>query len=145
MTRPKKRKANNKIIKAITPDSPISKKLCGCNLPIQTPDMQSDKPSSPVISSPIFYQVMPAVRFKASYNISIVALILPLMSTQARPMPIVEKDSYVAILPMLAPVEPIYISLNNFWLTYKDNNIKALLAWSRNEQKYKINVQYIEL
>lgn len=43
MTRPKKRKADDEITEAITPDSFTSKKLRGRNLPIQRPATQSDK------------------------------------------------------------------------------------------------------
>ena len=74
-----------------------------------------------------------------------VALTLPSMSTQARPAPIIKKDSYVAASPAPAPVEPMHASLDNFWLSYGDNNIKTVLAWSGNEQEYKINVWYIML
>ena len=81
MTRPKKQKADDEITEAITPDSPMSKKLCGCNLPIQTPATQSDKPSSPVVSSPTSYQVMPAVRSRTSRDTLMIAPISLSIST----------------------------------------------------------------
>ena len=68
MTRPKKRKTDDKITEPITPDFSMSKKPRGRNLLIQMPATQSDKPSSPVVSSPASYQVMPAVCSRISRN-----------------------------------------------------------------------------
>lgn len=135
MTRPKKRKANNEITKVITPDSPTSKKPRGCNLPIQRPATQFDKPSSPIVFFPASYQVLPAVCSRAFCDTPIIAPTSPLISTQACCMPIIEKDSYVVASPAPAPVEPMHASLNNFWPTYRNNNIKTVLAWLGNEQE----------
>ena len=42
-------------------------------------------------------------------------------------------------------MKPTRASLDNFWPRYGDNNIKTVLAWSENEQEYKINARYIML
>lgn len=145
MMRSKKRKANAEIIKAITPDYPTSKKPRGRNLPIQRPVTQSDKPSSPVIFFPASYQVLPAIRSRASRNTPIIAPTSPSMSIRAHPAPIIEKNSYAAVPLAPAPIESTRTSLDNFWPMYGDNNIKTVLVWSGNKQEYKINTRYIML
>ena len=88
---------------------------------------------------------MPAIHSRASHDTLMIAPTLPSMFTQACLASIIEKNSYVAALPAPASVEPTRASLNNFLPMYGDNNIKIVLVWSGNEQKYKINAWYIML
>ena len=128
MTKLKKRKANDKISEAITPDSPISKKPYGHNLPIQRSVTQSDKSYSPVVSTFASYQIFLAIRFRDSHDTLMVAPTLPLMSTQACLTPKIEKDIYVAALSASTIVELTRASLDDIWPMYGDNNIKTVSA-----------------